>query len=107
MDTKIVKILIAVLLTLCLFDMPYWYYQLVRIFGTIGLAYLAWSEYKAKIKFTPIIFGTGAIIFNPIIKISFDRDTWNIVDIIFAIIIIATLILEKQIKKMSGNSNGE
>lgn len=103
MNSRIAKIILALLLILCLFDMPYWYYQLVRIFGTIGFAYLSWSEYKSNIKFTPIIFGIGAILFNPIIKISFDRDAWQVIDILFAAIILINLIYEKKLNKFLNN----
>lgn len=98
-----VKILLIVLVLLCLLDMPYWYYQLFRIFGTIGFIYLAYLDYISKLKITPQLFVSCAIIINPILKISFDRDTWHIVDLILAIIVIATIIFEKQIKKMSIN----
>ena len=82
-----VKISLIALLILCLFDMPYWYYQLFRIFGTIGFVYLAYVEYSLKLKLTPQIFVAMAIIINPIIKILFDRDTWQIVDIILVVIV--------------------
>jgi len=94
-------------LLLCLLDMPYWYYQLFRIFGTIGFIYLAYLDYKSKIKITPQLFVACAIIINPILKISFERDTWHIFDLILAIIIIVTIIFEKQIKKISFNNNGK
>jgi hypothetical protein len=88
---------------LSIFEMPYWYYQLLRIFGTIGLAYLAWLYYKAKLKYLPIIFSVGAILFNPIIKISFDRYAWQILDISFAIIVLVSLIFEKRINNYLKN----
>lgn len=86
-------------LLLCLFDMPYWYYQLFRIFGTIGFVYLAYLDYKSNFKITPQLFIACAIVINPILKISFDRDTWDIVDLILSIILIATIFFEKQIIK--------
>lgn len=98
-----VKILLIVLALLCLLDLPYWYYQLFRLFGTIGFIYLASLDYRSKLKITPQLFVACAIIINPILKISFDRDTWHIVDLILASILIATILLERQIKKISKN----
>lgn len=104
MNKKIIKITLAILLLLCLFKMPYWYYQLLRIFGTIGFAYLSWKEYDEKLKFTPVLFGISAILLNPIIKISFDRNTWQIIDAILAIILLITYIFEKRIQMLLKNS---
>ena len=99
MNKSYIKISLILLFALCLFHMPYWYYQLVKIFGTIGLGYLAWIDYKDKIKITPILFGIGAILFNPIIKISFDRNAWQVIDVIFALIIVLSMIFEKYFNK--------
>ena|SRR5690606_2756754 len=104
---NLTKFSLIVALLLCLFDMPYWYYQLLRIFGTIGFVYLAYIYYKSKIRITPQLFVACAIVINPILKISFDRDTWHIVDLILAIIVIATVFFEKQIKKNLSIPNGK
>ena len=104
---NLTKFSLIVALLLCLFDMPYWYYQLFRIFGTIGFVYLAYIDYKSKNKITPQLFVACALVINPILKISFDRDTWHIVDLILAIIVIATVFFEKQIKKNLSTPNGK
>jgi hypothetical protein len=38
-----IKIVLAVLFFICLFDMPYGYYQFVRFAGLIGFAILAYQ----------------------------------------------------------------
>lgn len=99
MSKLITKISLAVALLLCLLEMPYWYYQLLRMFGTIGFVYLAYQDYKAKIKYTPQVFIASAIILNPIIKISFDRDAWQVVDIILAAILLISILYDYRNKK--------
>lgn len=105
-NTIWIKILLIIILLLCLFDMPYWYFQLVRIFGTMGFAYLAYYDYKNKIRFTPYVFGVAAILLNPIAKISFDREMWNIIDVILAVILILSMFLENNLKGMA-NEKGK
>lgn len=95
MDVRFVKILLLILLLFSLLDNPYWYYQLVRIFATIGFSYTAYSYYKNKIKILPLVFVLAAILFNPIIKISFDRDAWTVIDIVFAMLLLVTLVMNK------------
>ena len=103
MNKSSIKIFLILLLLCCLFDLPYWYYQLVRIFGTIGFAYLSWVEYEERLKLTPILFAISAILLNPIIKISFDRNTWQFVDIILETILFITLLFEKKIQHFLKN----
>ena len=75
------------------------YYTLLRIvlFGTFG--YLAWfyhqrkeDKYLFNIKNEAIVWLMvfGAIIFNPIIKVSFDRHTWVIYDFVALVLICAS-----------------
>ncbi len=67
---------------LCLADLSYGYYQLVRFAGLIGFGILA---YKAKQygKQTEIVIYTGlALLFQPFLKVALGRELWNIVDVI-------------------------
>jgi len=93
-----IKISLIVILLLCLFDLPYWYYQLVRIFGTIGFAYLVYVDYKAGVKYTPYVFGVAAILLNPIIKNSFGREMWNVIDVVLAVMLILTIFLKDKLR---------
>jgi hypothetical protein len=95
---NLIKLSLIIALLLPLLTMPYWYFQLLHIFGTIGFAYLAYLDYKHKIKITPQLFAVSAIIINPIIKIAFHRNTWEIVDIILAALVLLSILLEKRLK---------
>src|SRR5688572_26125541 len=89
-----VKLILAALLIGCWFDMPYGYYQFVRIACTLGFVYLGIKE--ASNNNTPAIifcFGCAALL-NPIIKVHFIRHTWNIIDAIIAGILIIWSIFE-------------
>ncbi len=95
---NLIKFSLILALLLCLVDMPYWYFQLVRIFGTIGFAYLSYIDYKGGLKYTPYVFGVAAILLNPIIKISFGREMWNVVDVVLAVLLLMTIILQNKLK---------
>ncbi|MBN8622244.1 MAG: hypothetical protein J0L47_03770 [Flavobacteriales bacterium] len=62
--------------------MPYGYYQMLRVFATIVFVHLAILE---KINYSTPIYFILAILFQPIFKISFEKDIWNIIDIAIAI----------------------
>lgn len=86
------KLILTVLFLCCLFDMPYGYFQMVRFLSLLGFVLLAYIDGKKKNKTLTIVWVCSAILINPLIKISLGRTIWNIVDIIWALILIITLI---------------
>ena len=95
---KIIKIVLAIFLLLCLFNMPYGFYQLVRFIALVGFAVLAYfaSEYENKTEM--IIYVCLAILFQPLFKISLGREIWNLVDVVVAIGLIITLFVKHKEK---------
>ena len=92
---KVIKIVLAILLFLCLLNMPYAFYQIVRFLGFFGFIYLAYIEFQYvkeiaaigyvdfKTKYLSIItFIILALLFQPIYKISLGRELWNVIDVI-------------------------
>jgi hypothetical protein len=88
----IVKIILAILFVLCLLDMPYSYYILVRFAGMVCFAWLAWLE-KEKVSnnFFFVFWIASAILINPIFKLNLGRFIWNIVDIIWSIVLLLSI----------------
>lgn len=97
--TTIIKIILATLFLLCLFNMPYFFYQFVRTIGMVGFALLAYYDSSKKDKTLMIIWLLSAVIINPIFKIALGRTLWNIMDIIWAIILVVTLFYDKRKSK--------
>lgn len=95
---NLIKIVLAILLFLCLFKMPYGYYQIVRFVAMIGFAYLAYSANEQNNKNEIFIYIALAILFQPFAKIAFGREIWNFIDIIIGIGLLASIFTNK-IKK--------
>jgi hypothetical protein len=91
---KIIKIILGIMLLVCLVDMPYGYYQLVRFLGMIGFGILAYSAYQRKDNSFFIIWASSVVLISPLIKIALGRELWNVVDVIWAILLFASLKLE-------------
>lgn len=94
---RIIKIVLVIAMLIPVLSPPYWYYQLLRLFGTIGFGYLAYSEYKSSIKYLPVMFGVFAVLLNPVFTISFGRDIWLIVDIAIAILTTISIFIENKL----------
>jgi len=90
---KTIKIILAVLLGLCLVDMPYGFYQLVRFASMIAFAYLFYVNYNNGKKIEAVIYIVFAILFQPLIKISLGRPIWNIVDVLVAIFLVLSIFI--------------
>lgn len=88
----ILKCALIISFIFCLFKMPYQYFQLVRALGMTVFILLGYSDFKKKNKSLSIIWVCSAILINPIIKINFGKTIWNIVDIVWAILLVITLI---------------
>lgn len=91
----IVKIIAIVMLFGALADNPYAYYQILRwlIAGVAGYsAYLAYKQNKSTWTW---ILGVTAILFNPIAPIHLDKETWSVINIITAAIILISIFKVK------------
>ena len=86
---KPVKIILAIALLICLFDMPYGYYQLVRFAGMVIFGYFAYEENEKGNRQWAIFWLASAVLINPIFKIALARFIWNAVDVIWAIVLVA------------------
>jgi nitrate reductase NapE component len=91
---KIVKITLAILMLLCLFDMPYGFYQLVRFAALVGFAMLAYFSYTQEKQTEMITFVVLAVLFQPLAKIALGRTLWNVVDVIVAIGLVVSLFVK-------------
>jgi hypothetical protein len=94
MNTISIKIALAILLFLCLIDMPNGFYQFVRFAGLIGFAILANQAYKKGRQKEIIIYAGLALLFQPFFKISVGREMWNIVDVVVGVGLLISIFLE-------------
>ena len=90
-----IKVVLAILLFLCLLDMPYGFYQFVRFVALIGFGILAYLANEQNQKAEVIIYGGLALLFQPFFKVSLGRELWNILDVIVGIGLIGSLIMNR------------
>lgn len=90
----------ALALLVCLLPMPYGYFTLVRFVAMIIWILMAYEYYeKQKVNMT-IFFSAMAVLFQPFIKISLDRITWNVIDVVMAIFLFVLWLKRKRIYKI-------
>ena len=91
-----IKIILAILFLLCLQQMPYGYYQIVRFVGMAGFVVLAFLRYQQNktVNLEVIIYVFLALLFQPFIKVALGRTVWNIVDVIVSAGLIISLFVK-------------
>lgn len=85
---KTLKIIIALLLLLCLFDMPYGFYQLGRWASMVSFILFAIEYWHMEKKNISVAMMALAVLFQPFFKIALGRSLWNIVDVAAAAFLI-------------------
>ena len=64
-----IKIVLAISFFLCLADMPYGFYQVVRFAGLIGFAILSYQAYERGRQIEMIVYGHLLYYFNRFSKL--------------------------------------
>ena len=102
---SLTKIGLAILMLICLFQLPYGSYQLMRFLFVVGFAILAYYEYERKNIPIVIVYVGLAILFQPLAKIPLGRTVWNIVDVVVAMGLVLSVFLQKSKTKSENNEN--
>jgi hypothetical protein len=77
-----IKIILAILMFICLADVPYGYFQFVRFAALVGFGILAIAASNDEKQTEMFIFGALALLFQPFFKVALGREVWNVVDVI-------------------------
>lgn len=91
-----ISYLLVIVFIIAVFKVPYGYYQLVRLLGTIGFGMLAYYEFVKNSIIWAVIFGVSVIILNPVIKVSFSKNEWQVLDLLFAVLVSIYIVLNKR-----------
>jgi hypothetical protein len=78
--SAILRLALAAILFLCLAEMPYAYYQMVRLICTLGFGFLAYDSFRRQDKYKPFVYVLLILLFQPFEKIALGRELWNIAD---------------------------
>ena len=96
-----IKISLAILFFMCLLDMPYGYYQFVRLAGLVGFAILAYQANQQGRQTEMLVYIGLALLFQPFLKVVLGRQLWNIVDVVVGIGLLISVFVGKNTKNLS------
>jgi hypothetical protein len=81
----------AIMLLIGIAEMPYGYYTLLKLVSTGVFLIATWIAYDRKLALLPWIYLLFAIIFNPLVKIHFEKEVWAWIDLAASILLVSTL----------------
>lgn len=90
------RIILAILLFICLADMPYGFYQFVRFTALLGFVFLSYKAYESDRQVEMIIYGVLALLFQPFLKVALGRQVWNIIDVIVGVGLLTSIALDRR-----------
>ncbi|QJP34339.1 hypothetical protein F0365_07980 [Nonlabens sp. Ci31] len=96
---KVIKIVLAILFFLCLLDMPYSYFETVRFVAMVAFGYLAYVEHKQENQGLMVAYIVLALLFQPFFKIALGRSLWNVVDVVVAVGLVASIFYKLKSEK--------
>lgn len=102
---KIIKIGLALLFFLCLLNMPYGFYQLVRFLGLIGFVVLAYDANENDRRTELIIYCSLGLLFQPFFKIALGREIWNIVDVLVGVGLLISICIKPSVNRTSNQKD--
>jgi len=91
----VLRIASVVLLVIAFGDMPYGYYNLLRLIVCGSSAYIGYNYYKSK-KERFWIFYIQAFIYNPIVPLHFGRELWLLVNAASIAVFAGTYLADKK-----------
>ncbi|MEP5546699.1 DUF6804 family protein [Maribacter dokdonensis] len=93
---NIIKSILAILFFLCLLNMPYGYYELVRFIAFAGFGFLAYKANEEDKSEQVFIYIALALLFQPFYKIALGREIWNVVDVVVGVGLLITIFILKK-----------
>jgi len=96
---KLACIISSIMLLVAILPLQYPYYNLLRITVSTASAFLAFTDYQRRqgIGAFTIIFSVLMILFNPLIPVFLDKGTWQVIDAVAIIPLMAFMIKMRKI----------
>jgi hypothetical protein len=99
------SVIAAAMLFIALGHLPYGYYTLLRFVVCGAATFVAFVGYSGGKIWAAWLFAFVAVLFNPIIKIHFHKDAWQVLDFICACVFLITAFTIKKPTYSGGKKN--
>ena len=92
---EIACLVLALVLLICLLPLPYGFFVFVRLIATVVFGYLTYDFYQRGETVKCVVVALLMLLFQPIAKVTFEREIWNVIDVIVALLLFGNVIWER------------
>lgn len=93
------RIIAGSLLIIGIIDLSYGYYVFLRWIVCGTSVFIVFLSYKLEKWFSVVLFGIIGVLFNPVVPVYFDKETWVVIDLAVSIIFAISFFFIKRIKE--------
>jgi len=97
MKLIILRFFLSALLFIAVLDLPYVYYQALRIIVPLGISLIIFVEYDKLSRYSIFLYVSICVLFNPILPIYLFRETWFYLDLLSGVVILILSFTDKKI----------
>jgi hypothetical protein len=97
MKLIILRFFLSALLFIAVLDLPYVYYQALRIIVPLGISLIIFVEYDKLSRYSIFLYVSICVLFNPILPIYLLRETWFYLDLLSGVVILILSFTDKKI----------
>jgi len=94
---RAVLIIVSLMLVIALVDLPYGYYQFLRIAVTGTLIWLAIETWDHAVVVERLVLVALAISYNPVFKIHMEREIHAVVNVLTVVILAVLYVRHRQV----------
>lgn len=81
----------------------YSYFMILRWFTCVVTAYLAYTAWKQNKGVWVWVFAALALLFNPVLPIHLDRNSWKVIDVATGVFLVISMIFVREDKGASSS----
>ena len=92
MPPPIALLIPAAMLLLALLHLPYGYYEFLRLVVTGSAVWIAIAVWNDRRLIWGALFALTGLLYNPLIRVHLDRETWRIVNVVTSVLFLAAFV---------------
>ena len=100
-----IKTVLIALVYLSVFNMPYYYYEIMRVVCFVGFLIIAKLDYDKQNNSSAIFWVIIGLMLNPFVKLQIEKDVWLWIDVVIIGLLLLSFLRKDTNKHYKDNQN--
>ena len=102
---KWIKIVLIAIVYLAIFKMPYYYYDIMKVFCFVGFLIIAKLDYDKQNNSFAVFWVIIGLMLNPFIKLQIEKDVWLWIDAVIIGLLLLSFLRKNTIEYNTDNQS--